>query len=1109
MKAFRVIGSTVVVFLFLLTCAIPAVSQTGAQGGGAIPKTHRFQPSVPPNSAEATPRADSANTGGLSSSAMQQIETLEQEKQSRTPIQKKISSRLIYTARMLRGEAAAPGIPVLYTNLELDEQNNLFVDIKAVVSDNLLQKLRELGVRIIRSEPNYRSIRAFVSPYQLEAVAGLPEVKFISPRSEAMTVGERTDLVQRMSRGRSPGFVQRANRVREQLSAQLANIQGGIVCPGGQGSQFSEGYDTHRVNDACGTFGVAGTGVKIGVLSDGVANLAASQALGDLPPTCPAGPPCVTVLDDGVAACIADNSPTCDEGTAMMEIIHDLAPGANLYFATAFTSIESFAQNIRDLRTAGCDIIVDDVIYFVETPFQDGQDPSIVSTFDGGVVSQAINDVTADGAMYFSSAGNEFNKDGGESGTFEGDFVDGGANSHLTGGTVAKFGTTAYDAITFAGGPIILHWADPLGGSNNDYDLFRFNSTGTTVLDFSTDLQDGTQDPIEGLSGANAGDRIVVFKATAAAARFFHMVGFGASLAVTTQGAIAGHAGSTGAFAVAATPAHLPICGNPLVCPTGPWPNPFDGTNIIEPFSSDGPRHIFFQGDGTPITPGNFTSTGGVVLAKPEFTAADGVAVTGAGGFPNPFYGTSAAAPHAAAIAGLVKSLDPTLTSNEIAGFMTNSAIDIMGAGTDRNSGVGIVMAFQAVKAATAPRITTLSPLSGDVGTPVTISGKNFGATADTVTFNGTAATPTTWSDTSIVVPVPVGAANGNVVVTVGGVASNGVLFTLTPHITSVNPNSGTVGLPVTITGTNFGNTQGSNTVKFNGTTAAPTTWSSTSIVVPVPNGVSTGNVVVTINGIASNGVLFTFVPPAITSLSTNLGPAGTAVTITGTSFGPAQGASTVKFNGTAATVTTWSDTSLTTTVPAGATTGNVVVTVNSTASNGLAFTVQDFAFQAALTDITVTAGLSASEDFTVNTPDGFTGTITFSCTGLPDKSSCAFTPASITPGANTTTTVTMKVSTTAAITTGVRPGMFGLWLPLGGMGLVLAGMGSSKRRRKALAMLGTMIAVPVLLAIVSCGGGGSSHTTTPGTPPGSYTITMKATSSPTTHSATFKLNVN
>jgi hypothetical protein len=418
-------------------------------------------------------------------------------------------------------------------------------------------------------------------------------------------------------------------------------------------------------------------------------------------------------------------------------------------------------------------------------------------------------------------------------------------------------------------------------------------------------------------------------------------------------------------------------------------------------------------------------------------------------------------------------------------------------------------MAFQAVKAATAPRITTLSPLSGDVGTPVTISGKNFGATADTVTFNGTAATPTTWSDTSIVVPVPVGTTNGNVVVTVGGVASNGVLFTLTPHITNLNPNSGTVGLPVTITGTNFGSTQGSNTVKFNGTTAAPTTWSPTSIVVPVPNGVSTGNVVVTINGIGSNGVLFTFVPPAITSLSTSSGPAGTAVTITGTNFGGAQGTSTVAFNGQAATVTTWSDTSLATNVPAGATTGNVVVTVNSAASNGLAFTVQDFAFQAALTDITVTAGGSGSEDFTINTPDGFNAAITFACTGLPDKSSCAFTPPSVTPNGNTTSTVTMKVTTTATVNGAGASPLFGLWLPFGGLGLVLAaGVGSRKRSRKALVAIGALLVIPLILGIASCGG--SSHPQPiPGTPPGTYTVTMKATSGPTNHSTTFKLIVH
>ena len=74
--------------------------------------------------------------------------------------------------------------------------------------------------------------------------------------------------------------------------------------------------------------------------------------------------------------------------------LYDLAPGAQLFFATAFTSITSFAANIRALRTAGCDIIVDDVFYFAENPFQDGQAPGVVSPTNGGAILEAVNDVT-------------------------------------------------------------------------------------------------------------------------------------------------------------------------------------------------------------------------------------------------------------------------------------------------------------------------------------------------------------------------------------------------------------------------------------------------------------------------------------------------------------------------------------------------------------------------------------------------------------------------------------------------------------------------------------------------------------------------------------------
>ena len=243
------------------------------------------------------------------------------------------------------------------------------------------------------------------------------------------------------------------------------------------------------------------------------------------------------------------------------------------------------------------------------------------------------------------------------------------------------------------------------------------------------------------------------------------------------------------------------------------------------------------------------------------------------------------------------------------------------------------------------PSITSVSPTSGAVGTSVTIAGSNFGASqgASTVQFNGTAAAPTTWSATSIVAPVPAGATTGPVVVTVNGTPSNGVTFAVTtpPSITSVSPTSGAVGTSVTIAGSNFGASQGASTVQFNGTAVAPTTWSATSIVAPVPAGATTGPVVVTVNGTPSNGVTFTVTtPPSITSVSPTSGAVGTSVTIAGSNFGASQGASTVQFNGTAVAPTTWSATSIVAPVPAGATTGPVVVTVNGTSSNGVTFTV-------------------------------------------------------------------------------------------------------------------------------------------------------------------------
>jgi hypothetical protein len=161
------------------------------------------------------------------------------------------------------------------------------------------------------------------------------------------------------------------------------------------------------------------------------------------------------------------------------------------------------------------------------------------------------------------------------------------------------------------------------------------------------------------------------------------------------------------------------------------------------------------------------------------------------------------------------------------------------------------------------------------------------------------------------------------------------------PAIASLSPTSGAVGASVTITGSNFGSTQGSSTVQFNGTAASVSSWSSTSISTAVPSGATTGNVVVNVNSTSSNGVAFTVVPPpSITSLSTTSGSVGTPVMINGSNFGSSQGAGTVTFNGTAASVTSWTATTIATTVPSGATTGNVVVFASGVNSTGVNFTV-------------------------------------------------------------------------------------------------------------------------------------------------------------------------
>jgi Subtilase family len=566
--------------------------------------------------AQAPAAGASIAPAGLSANAMNEIGALLQEKASRTPAQQKMDSQLVHALKHNRGEAFAPGAPHVQMDVKMETDGRVLVDITATVTPKLLSLIQSGGGQVINSFPEYRAIRALVTLPQLETLAGSTNVNYVRRASQAYT--NKAD---------------------------------------------SEGDTTHRAIDARNTFGINGSGIKVGVLSDSVDYYTNLQTAGDLPT--------INILtgQSGLGQKLTG------EGTAMLEIVNDLAPGATLYFATANGGDAQFAYNILNLWTNGCKIIADDADYNDEPPFQDG------------IVAQAVNTVTANGVLYFSAAINSGNLDDGTSGTWEGDFADGGAAASPIPetGRLHSFGSATYDTCT--GGSqkrVDLFWSDPLGASSNDYDLFELDPTGTTVVGSSTSVQNGTQNPYESIGTLTNGNRIVIVKYNGAG-RFLHLSTGRAQLSIATSGSTRGHPAAATAFGVAAIDIH------------SAYPNPFTGgtNNPFETFSSDGLRQMFYNADGSAITPGNFSSTGGAIRQKPDIAAADDVS-TDVPGF-QPFSGTSAAAPHAAAIAALLWSYAPGLTAGQMRTILTSTALDENPAGVDRDTGYGIVMAYQAL----------------------------------------------------------------------------------------------------------------------------------------------------------------------------------------------------------------------------------------------------------------------------------------------------------------------------------------------------------------------------------------------------------------------------
>ncbi|MBI2884189.1 MAG: S8 family serine peptidase [Candidatus Methylomirabilis oxyfera] len=523
----------------------------------------------------------------------------------------------------------------LGSSMSLSEEGlQVYIEMEEV-SEATLTGLRGVGVTIELTDPDQRLVQARIPLAKLDAVAALPSVKFI----------------------RLPdyGFTNR------------------------QGSVGTEGNATVRANMLRLQSGVSGAGVRVGVISGGVSGLAQSIATGNLPPTnffrdnrgiliaTTGGVTAQSFRADGNLE-VFGNSPDA-EGTALLEIVHDIAPGSQLFYANFGTGLE-FNQAVNFLA-AHTDIVVDDVNFFNAGPY-DGT--SSVSQNTTNALNNPSNPIRA----YFTVAANyrmqhyrgTFSNAGGSFPSING--IEGGvSNAHLftaTAGTTGPAPQISNEITVPPGGAsIYLQWDDPFGASANDYDLFVLQSDGSIVTG-SVNAQTGFQNPIEAVFIPNTGSApvtlsysIVNFR-NQAAPRTFDVF-----LATTSAVAPVIHQFNTPGMSI---PNQADAGGGVLTVGAVPWLFP----NVPEPYGGEGTTR-----DGR---------------LKPEVMAPDGVSVSGAGGFSQVFFGTSAASPHAAGAAALLLSQNLGLTRSQLADLLKGTAVDLGPPGPDNRFGFGRIDAF-------------------------------------------------------------------------------------------------------------------------------------------------------------------------------------------------------------------------------------------------------------------------------------------------------------------------------------------------------------------------------------------------------------------------------
>jgi hypothetical protein len=511
------------------------------------------------------------------------------------------------------------------------------------IGDAELRDLESFGAEIVATLPEVGMIQVWIAPELVESAAMLPWVVAVTP----------------------PDY--------------------------GHVNVFtSEGVTLHNA-DIAQSEGITGAGVTVGVISNGVANLAAAQALGELP--------AVTVLAAGGG----------DEGTAMLEIVNDMAPGAALVFNATGGGTMGHVTAVNNLVGAGVNVIAEDLAFDAEPAFQ------------RGIVAFTRESAAAAGVSVHSSSGNRAQNHAARVlaiGTGTG--PDG--NNSFTGCTInptnavaiAPGGDTTFDLVlgnnNGNGSSFTLQWSEPRAiyptagqGGFTDLDLYIMDASGTQCLFESTAAQ-----------GNGVGDTI-------------EQIATPAALGGTAVKVVVNVFGSSSAVAPPRLDLRWRGTQSQTDAPTAAGSNDPDknytglafvigavnaGSGNLEGFSSQGPVDL----ELTTVCPGGAPGPC-VGVAGPaaqsfqglDFLGADGVTVSGVGGFGSGtcpgamqgdcrFFGTSAAAPHSAACDALVRQLVGVGSAPAtIRARLASSAVDFPPAGEDSATGAGQLDCFAAL----------------------------------------------------------------------------------------------------------------------------------------------------------------------------------------------------------------------------------------------------------------------------------------------------------------------------------------------------------------------------------------------------------------------------